>query len=170
MRHAKTENWYQGTDDEGRALVARGWADARLMAEVLVARDWLPERVLLSTARRTRETWKAMSEQMSGIEHQVLEALYLCPRDTLASIVLEELETTDSLLVIGHNPGVQEFGHQLAEAHPDSDFEGLRTLEAKMPTCAVAVFEADENVASQSGSYRLVDFLTAKPLRRSDSF
>ena len=165
MRHAKTENWYQGTDDEGRALTARGWEDAQLMRDALIARGWLPERVLLSTARRTRETWKAMSEGMETARHEVREDLYLATQETLLDLTLEALDETDCLLVIGHNPSMRDVAVQLAEAHTKSDYEGLRSLEAKMPTCAVALFEQDTSGAPPEQSLQLIDVLTAKSLR-----
>jgi phosphohistidine phosphatase len=165
MRHAKTENWYQGTDDEGRALVARGWADARLVGEALLARGWVPNHVLVSTARRTRETWSALSEFMPQISHDVLEDLYLSTKERLLDLALRALEETETLLVIGHNPGVHELASDLAEAHSGSDYDGLKLLERKMPTCAVALFGDDETGAPLDMALRLVEFITVKPLR-----
>ena len=56
MRHAKTETWTEGLDDFGRALTDRGHEDAARMAQELVDMGWSPERILVSTARRARET------------------------------------------------------------------------------------------------------------------
>lgn len=165
MRHAKTENWYQGTDDEGRALVARGWADARLIGAALLARGWTPDHVLVSTARRTRETWSALAEGMPNISHEVLEDLYLSTREQLLDLALSALEETETLLVIGHNPGMHEVAGHLAEAHSGSDYDSVKLLERKMPTCAVALFEEDATGAPLDLALRLVEFITVKPLR-----
>lgn len=166
MRHAKTENWYQGTDDEGRALVPRGWDDARLMSEALLKRKWVPDKVIMSTARRTRETWKAMSEAMPGVNSTVLEELYLISPDALLTLISDQWQDADTLLVIGHNPGLQELTSRLADNHPMSGDEASRSVGSKMPACATALFEYDSNAEVLEQSLILRDFIIAKDLRR----
>jgi len=165
MRHAKTENWFQGTDDEARALVARGWTDARAMSQALVERSWVPDKVIMSSARRTRETWKAMSEYMPGIEHGVLEALYLVTPEELFDLALENWEGVETLLVIGHNPGMHDLARALARDHSSSDAIGTKALGAKMPTCGTALFEQDDSGAPLEQTLRLAEFIAAKDLR-----
>lgn len=165
MRHAKTENWYPGTDDESRALVARGWSDARLVSGELVARGWVPDKVIMSTARRTRETWKALSELMPDTGSEVLEALYAIQASALLELLPLYWEDAETLLVIGHNPGLHELASSLALDHSRSDADATRVLCQKMPTSAVAVFDLDDARVPLEHALRLEDFIVAKDLR-----
>lgn len=165
MRHAKTENWYPGADDESRALIARGWSDARLVAQDLVARGSVPDRVIMSTARRTRETWKALSDVMPGAKHEVLEELYAIQANALLELIAAKWPATGSLLVIGHNPGIHELACTLALNHSRSDADATRVLGLKMPTSALAVFEFEGAGTPLEHALRLSDFIVAKNLR-----
>ena len=62
MRHAKTEPWTEGIDDHARALTPVGHEAAAAMASALKAEGWVPEKAIISTARRTRETWVHLSD------------------------------------------------------------------------------------------------------------
>lgn len=167
MRHAKTENWYQGTDDESRALVARGWSDARLISEALCARGWQPDKAIVSTARRTRETWRAMSETMPETANEVLEEMYLISPEALLQLIEAQWEGAETLLVIGHNPGLHELAITLAHSHLRSDAMAMRALEGKMPTCGTALFERDDRGTPLDQSLMLTDFIVAKDLRET---
>ena len=165
MRHAKTENWYQGTDDESRALVPRGRDDARLMSEALAGRRWVPDKVIMSSARRTRETWKAMSGTLPGIGSCVLEEMYLISPDALLALISTQWQDADTLLVIGHNPGLQELAGRMADNHAESDAEASRSVALKMPTCATALFDFDDRGEPLEHSLILREFIIAKNLR-----
>ncbi len=106
-----------------------------------------------------------MSETLENVEHEVLEELYLATQETLLDLTLKALDEVECLLVIGHNPSIQDVAVQLAEAHTKSDFDSLRMVETKMPTCAVALFEADGAGGPLEQSLQLKDFPTAKSLR-----
>jgi len=106
-----------------------------------------------------------MSEAMPDIAHDVLEELYLTTHEKLLDLAFDALENCQSLLVIGHNPGIHDLASRLADGNAGSDYESLKVLETKMPTCAVALFEEDGKGAPLGLGLRLVEFLTPKPLR-----
>ena len=59
MRHGKAERHAAQGGDFERALAERGRQDVALIASALAAEDLSPDLVLVSAARRTRETWDA---------------------------------------------------------------------------------------------------------------
>ena len=168
MRHAKTEPWYQGVDDESRALLGRGRQDAKLVAAALQARNWFPDFVLMSTARRTRETWKAMADYFPDARTEVMEELYLAGTSALATAVRAH-EVLETVMVLGHNPGIHDFAMGISSVAGSVNQKAALTLSEKMPTAVTALFEADEEGAFQPEAFRLQDFIIAKKLRPTDT-
>ena len=61
IRHGKTEARATSGEDFDRQLTERGRRDVQLVAEAMIAAGLIPDRVLVSAAVRTRQTWDAMS-------------------------------------------------------------------------------------------------------------
>ena len=57
LRHAKAERLQPGGRDHDRVLAARGRADAHKLGVYLARHGHIPDRALVSTSARTRETW-----------------------------------------------------------------------------------------------------------------
>ena len=57
LRHAKAERSQPGGRDHDRVLAARGRADAKKLGAYLARHAFVPDRALVSTSARTRETW-----------------------------------------------------------------------------------------------------------------
>lgn len=164
MRHAKTEPWFQGTDDEARALLPRGKSDAELVAQALVSMGWTPDIVLVSSARRTRETWKMMVPLMAGARLVVLDALYLAGTAALEQAITDH-EGAGTLMLLGHNPGIHDLAVQVASRAGTVNQPAAKTLAGKMPTGAAALFEAEEEAGFEPSALVLQEFLIAKRLR-----
>ena len=67
-------------------------------------------RVFMSSARRTHQTWDAVSEAMGDVEVHLSPALYNASSDVLRRAVEAAEDDAGCLLLVAHNPGV----HQLA--------------------------------------------------------
>ncbi|MFW8612210.1 SixA phosphatase family protein, partial [Mesorhizobium ciceri] len=162
LRHAKSSWDDPDLDDFDRPLAERGVKAARLMGRELATRGWLPDLALVSAALRTRDTWRLVAAELP-VPPQVafLKALY----DASAADILSQIGQTDassgSLLVIGHNPGLEQLARQLAG--PGSDAKAIARLEEKFPTGALArvVFKGDWSVVSPA---RLTHCLRPKDL------
>ena len=124
-----------------------------------------PDVALVSTARRTQETWQLAAGVLGAIastENQ--EALYLAS----AGEILEQLAgvagSFESAIVVGHNPGLESLSHLLAG--PGSDAAAIDDLRRGFPTAALAVFElAGESWSSLStDGARLVEFVRPRDL------
>jgi len=168
MRHAKTEPWYEGVDDHGRALTMRGTTDALLVARALAESGEAPARALISTSRRTRETWAALSGAFRKCEPVYVDDLYLATPDQIEDLLTSET-ATGTLLVLGHNPGLHDFACMLARrGGAASDLLTSRLWE-KFPTSCCAIFEAGEEAGFTPDGFRLVDIVRAKELRGPDA-
>ncbi|MEH6488477.1 SixA phosphatase family protein [Hyphomonas oceanitis] len=166
MRHAKTEPWTEGIDDFGRALTEQGHADARRVAEEIVARGWSPERILVSTARRARETCSEVAQVVEGERVRPMEALYLSGQRGILDAVRQNDGAT-TLMVIGHNPGLHDFALNLMRDGGSSDHESSERLAEKFPTACAALFESDENGPFLPVHFRLTDVMRARDFRET---
>jgi phosphohistidine phosphatase len=94
----------------------------------------------------------------------VLRGLYLATASQILSQVRRTPATVERLLVLGHNPGMESLARALAG--PGSDGAGLRQLEQKFPTGALACFDCtvDDWSAVDKGGARLSRFVTPRAL------
>ncbi|KCZ92679.1 SixA phosphatase family protein [Hyphomonas johnsonii] len=167
MRHAKTEPWTEGIDDFGRALTDQGRSDARRMAEEIVAIGWSPERILVSTARRARETCSEVAKVVEGEKVRPMESLYLSGMRGISESVKQN-DSAGTLMVIGHNPGLHDFGLTLLRDGGSSDHDAAVRLTEKFPTSCVALFESDEDGAFVPVHFRLSEVFRARDFREAD--
>jgi phosphohistidine phosphatase len=139
LRHAKASPDGKATGDRDRELTARGRANAAAMGAWLHTSGYEPDLVLCSDAARTKETWAIAAQELDASPRtEFLEQLYLAPARRIQSLVREaEAET---VLVIGHNPGVEDCAIGLARKPADKDEAArLALLREKFPTAALAV-------------------------------
>lgn len=128
LRHAKAEGPNEVSDMD-RSLTERGHADAGAAGAWLVARGYVPDLVICSPARRTRQTWHGVAVAMA--EHGSPEVLYQReayggePADLL-SLLRATPAQIGTVLLIGHNPGVSLISAGLDPAG-SSEPDGLRT-------------------------------------------
>jgi phosphohistidine phosphatase len=138
LRHAKAD-WPDVPDHE-RPLADRGRKEAPESGQWLAASGILPDLVLCSTATRTRETWKLFSHELSSRPRTVYEdRLYEASPGELVAIIQETSDEVSTLLLVGHNPGVQGLTQVLSGSH-DADTLPLLVSEG-FPTAGVAVLE-----------------------------
>jgi phosphohistidine phosphatase len=133
LRHAKS-SWADPTlPDHERPLAPRGRRDAKRVATHLRLLGSGPELVLCSSAARTRETLELVHPALGSATVSVEEQLYAASSDELLARIRDVPDTVASVMLIGHNPGLQRFALALASAGDD-----LKQLEAKLPTAALA--------------------------------
>lgn len=109
LRHAKSD-WDTGVADIDRPLNRRGRRDAPRIGRWLRRQGWRPQLILSSPAVRARETLEAVIEQ-AGLHNSELrwdEELYLASRKTLLERIRGLSPDTDNVLLVGHNPGLEE--------------------------------------------------------------
>jgi phosphohistidine phosphatase len=130
MRHAKSDWGGLALPDHDRPLNPRGALDAPAIGAWLQAHGHVPDQVLCSTATRTRET-------LSGLGFDApttfLPALYHADPDTMSEALQDAIG--QSVLMVGHNPGIAAFAADLLEDAPDhprfDDYPTSATLIAR---------------------------------------
>jgi phosphohistidine phosphatase len=140
LRHAKSD-WPAGVADEDRPLGKRGVRDAGAAGRWLADNDARPELVWCSPARRTRETWDALSANLgagAGPEVRFDGRVYEASLDDLLAVVRDTPAACTRVLLVGHNPGVQELVLSLARRGSD---DARALAAAKYPTSALAMLD-----------------------------
>ena len=169
LRHAKSDWSSSGMQDATRPLSERGEAAARLMGGYMARHSLVPQRVLCSPARRTRETWAGIAAQWPADTDIVFDdRLYAATPQIILSIVRAQNDATPTLLVIGHNPGLQETAELLIAA---GDVESRERLHEKFPTAALAVidFAVDKWGRIHERSGRLDRYVTPRSIAAATS-
>lgn len=105
MRHAEAATVSQS--DRDRPLTPKGRIDAQMTAEKMKAFKAIPDYVICSPARRTRETYDAMLRVLPEVSVIYPEWLYNADLERLIQMVSSLTETSKRVLVIAHNPGIQ---------------------------------------------------------------
>lgn len=159
MRHAKSSWADPGQRDLDRPLNKRGRKSAVLIGTWMKANGFLPDVALVSSARRTQETWAGIVSVTRAAPTTYLPELYHAGPEAMLA-VLRAAPDVGTVLMLGHQPGVSAFACRLL-AEPPGD-EGI----VNYPTAATAVigFDVDgwEAVGWKAG--HLVDFVIPRAL------
>ena len=134
------------------------------MAEHLRRIEIAPELVLCSPSRRTRQTLTRIAAGLGqNADVQVELGLYAAAAADLLEVLHEVPDDVKSVMLIGHNPGVQDLALSLARGGS----RDLRRLRSKFPTAALATLELNGSWRELApGSADLVSFVKPKELSR----
>jgi phosphohistidine phosphatase len=131
LRHAKAEQ-APGLPDWDRRLTPRGHADSAAAGVWLARRGHLPDLVLCSPARRTRQTWHgvavALADTAGGAAPVVRyeRELYGGDLEELLALIRAVEDEITIVLLVGHNPAVSHLS-ALLDPQTTRDSDGLRT-------------------------------------------
>jgi phosphohistidine phosphatase len=143
IRHAKSGD---GAVDRDRALADRGVAEAPAVGRWLAQRRIAPDRVVVSPARRARQTWElAAAELGPTVEPAHDDRVYRNTVEDLLEIIRETPAEVTTLAIVGHNPGIQELAIALDDGRGDES--GHRKLTTKYATSGVAIFDVSDSWA-----------------------
>lgn len=170
LRHAKSA-WPDLPDHE-RPLAGRGRRDAPAAGCWLAASNYVPDQVLCSTARRARETWELAEAAFREAPPVALEhGIYGASAADLLDLIRQAPAAARTVVVVGHDPGVQDLAVMLTMADSDAHRsrhggpEAAARMRAKFPTAAIAVVEFSGRW-SELGRRpaRLADFVTPREM------
>jgi phosphohistidine phosphatase len=163
LRHAKSSWDDPQLPDDRRPLTKRGRRAAKAMGRHLRDQRIDPRLILCSPAVRARETLERIEPMLGGRIVRVEAALYGADVRTLLKEIGTVPDAVASLLVIGHNPGLQDLALQLARPSP-----AVRDLETKFPTAALATLAVGDQgwPALQPHAADLVRFVRPRDLER----
>ncbi|MCG8443964.1 MAG: histidine phosphatase family protein [Caulobacterales bacterium] len=144
LRHAKAVRDHEAQTDFERGLTKRGRLEARRAGELIARAGLRPDRALISPARRTSETFAALATNVGEAHFE--EDLYLAPARSVLRLARAAGEA-DTVLVIGHNPGLKEVGLRLSETGGGHNAWARERLELGFPTAWASVFAVDGSPA-----------------------
>ena len=126
----------------------------------------MPDVVLVSSARRTRQTLEALAPWDETPIIEPMDQLYLATQSQILNIIRGVSETVRSLMVVGHNPGMHDVAMLLAGAHAmASNALMTRQLAEGFPAGALAEFTVARSWRDlDEGGGRLVRFLCPRDL------
>jgi phosphohistidine phosphatase len=152
VRHAKSSWKDLSLADFDRPLNKRGKRDVPLTGQRLAALGRRPELIVSSPARRARKTAELIGRELGLADDRlVLEAaIYEAEPEALLEVVRGLDERWEHVMLIGHNPGLTEFGNLLTDC-------GIENI----PTCGALCLDFDigdwKSLGSGSGTVVFYD-------------
>jgi len=130
LRHAKSSWKDSGIDDHERRLKKRGRKEARKIGRLVAAENLIPDTIASSSARRCRQTadYVIHHSDYRG-EARLTPELYDADTARLREFVSKLKDEVSRAMLIGHNPGLEEFLESLVGEH------------TTLSTCALAHVE-----------------------------
>ena len=135
MRHAKSSWSDSDATDHERTLNRRGLRDEPRMGQFIAEQNCQPDLIASSTANRAKLTAELFVEKCTDekdIELQFVDDFYhAAPRSYLEYISGINDDAVQSIMVVGHNPGLETLVYRLSNSYET------------MPTAAIAHFQLD---------------------------
>lgn len=129
LRHAKSD-WTHDVADADRPLAKRGRRQAPEAGRWLAAHLDRIDLAVVSPATRARSTWELASAELSAPpEVRVDDRVYAASVGELLEVVRELPERCGTVVLVGHNPGLEEL------------VDALTDTWTPMPTSAIAVVD-----------------------------
>lgn len=148
LRHGKSD-WSAGTEDFDRPLNRRGEEAVPRMGHWLRNHGSLPDRIISSPAQRTWRTACLMARAL-GLEEADLirdDRIYEGGLADLKEVIDDSCDDRRCVMVVGHNPGLDDLLRHLSAAPPPRNETGKL-----MTTAAMAILEYDGPINSGAGS------------------
>ncbi|MCF1435090.1 histidine phosphatase family protein [Agrobacterium vitis] len=151
MRHAAADWPGAGQKDFDRPLSNTGYAHAEMITGMAADKGYRPDLVICSTAVRCRQTADAVRRSMCAedVEIRYVDALYNGGAETYLEI-LRSSSQQGSIMLIGHNPAIEECLHVLIGEHALAS-----TIPQGYPAGGLAIIDAEDTPSR----WQLVDFL-----------
>ncbi len=134
LRHGKSD-WSTSASDIDRPLKERGKRDAKRVGVWLRAHGLVPDYVIASTARRARGTARRAAGKMGLDRDRVVqdERIYAASVPALMAILQDCPESAQRVMLVGHNPGLEDLVRHLAKEKIEMPADGKL-----IPTAALA--------------------------------
>ena len=156
IRHAKSSWANPLQSDFERPLNERGKEEAPAMGKKLKELKVIPDLIVSSTAKRTRQTAKRIAEATGYDADHIKweEKLYHCIPSVFDEVIQDVGDKVKTVFIVAHNPGITDFVNELSAVFKIDN----------MPTCAVAAAQMEESWSSFSSAEKKV-FLFEYPAK-----
>ena len=136
VRHAKSSWDHPGLSDRERPLNKRGERDAPLMGQRVWEHSIRPSLIISSPATRAWDTARivaaAITYPLEFLQRE--KSLYHASVDGILNVIVAQDPGFNSLMVVGHNPGLTDFANYLSPG-----------LTNNLPTAGVVSVEIDQD-------------------------
>lgn len=149
LRHAHAEEAAPGQNDLDRPLSAEGLAEAEAAGRWLRDKGLVPDCVLCSPSRRTRETLEAVLAAIGYVDQRLDDGIYEASPGALAALA-DQHRDVERLMLVGHNPGLEQLA-ALMHSGQSGDYRG-------MPPGAVVVLRLPADAEIEPGIASLAEF------------
>jgi phosphohistidine phosphatase SixA len=149
LRHAHAEALTPGQADLDRPLSAEGLAEAEAAGRWLAGQRLVPDCVLCSPSRRTRETLEAVLGGIGYVDQRIEDSIYEATPGTLIALADAHIDVS-RLMMVGHNPGFERLA-ALLHSGQSSEYRG-------MPPAGIAVMAVPAGSALEPGVAQLSAF------------
>ena len=164
MRHAKSSWKDPSLEDFDRPLNKRGRKAGKAMAKHFRDNGVRPALVLCSAAVRAQETLGCLRDAIGAdTPFEIEKGLYHAGREGLLERLRKVKDAVPSVMLVGHNPGMEWLAMDLAGGGDEDAWDSLRV---KYPTAALAVltFEVKRWSDIKPGGGRLTGFVSPRDL------
>jgi phosphohistidine phosphatase len=165
LRHAEAVPLAQGGDAD-RELSPSGRDLAERMGRYFHKLDLKPDLTLVSTSKRTRQTFEAVQRGAGEkLPVEYVPDLYHATLPILEELLVKAPKEIKSLLIIGHNPGLAEFANAMVGKGKKTE---LARMRAHFPTPCLAIidFDAKSWKKAERGEGKLEYFITRGALAK----
>ena len=126
--------------DFDRPLSHRGQRDAPRIGDFL-AEHIEPDRVLVSPALRTRQTWDLVAERLHGQpDVDYAPELYHGAPHGMLDLIREQDDAYAAIMLVAHNPGTEDLAQNLSGS---GNADALSRMAGKYPTAGLAEIRVD---------------------------
>ena len=138
MRHAKADRAGHADADFDRTLTDRGERDAKKMGAWLKKKKIIPDMIVSSPAARAERTALIVSREIGFDPAGIVmdKKIYEASLADLLKVTAAYARAAGCLLLIGHNPGLEELLDYLSSDEPETNSAGKT-----MTTAAIAVLD-----------------------------
>ena len=166
LRHAKSDWSSPLLSDHERCLADRGRRASRKMKDFLTNKKNQFEIVFSSTAMRAVETIEIVRAALKNTDVIFNKDLYTFDDNSLIEIISQISDDYSSVLIVGHNPAIQEAVLRLSSSNSSSEL--IYRIQAKYPTGAYSSLSSDISSWNQIGDtlFELTDFVCPKDLQK----
>lgn len=160
IRHAKSSWDDDSLSDFDRPLNERGKIDAPRMGKRLKEKNFTPDLLLSSPAKRAHSTAKRIAEALGYPKDKIKtdQALYHADEEEILNVIRSMNDKNDCIVLFGHNPGLTDFVNSMNN-------DRKRYID-NIPTCGIAGFQFSVNAWKQidfgKGDLILYDFPKSK--------
>lgn len=159
MRHAKSD-WETGTSDFDRPINTRGNKSAIHIGQWMSENNYIPDKIISSPAVRAKQTIELVVEQLDGKTEKDIsyeKDLYLASLDTLLENIALYKSNVNSLMLVAHNPGLEELISFL-DGDSGSQYKSMTTAN-------LVIYEyADNQFDVETDKGKRIEFIKPKEL------